>query len=217
MSRYAVLGATGRTGRHLVTALLERGDEVVALGRGGRGLAASARAGARTVSLDLTRASVAELATSFTGCDGVLFAAGTTNAGAANAVDRDGSVRSVAAAQRSGVRRFVQISSIGAGDRIPPVIDTPEFAPYYAAKRAADANLRASDLHWTILEPGWLTDDPPTGRIRLGDRDLPMGAVPRADVAATMIAVLDDDRSVGRQWQLVAGPTPIAQAIAELL
>ncbi|MFB2599951.1 SDR family oxidoreductase [Herbiconiux sp. P17] len=217
MSRYAVLGATGRTGRHVVAALLSREDEVVALGRGGRGLDRLATSGARTVSLDLTRAPVDDLATSFSGCDGVLFAAGTTNSRAANAVDRDGSIRSVAAAEQAGVRRFVQLSSIGAGDRIPREIDTPEFAPYYVAKRAADANLRASGLLWTILEPGWLTDDPPTGRIRLGERDLPMGAIPRADVAATMVAVLDDDGSIGRQWQLVGGPTPIVQAITALV
>lgn len=217
MSRYAVLGATGRTGRHLVAALRSRGDGVVALGRSRSRLESVAKTGAETVALDLADASVDELAAAFTACDGIFFIAGSTDPRTVGAVDRDGSIRAVAAAGRAGVRRFIQISSIGAGDRIPTEIDTPQFAPYYEAKRAADANLRASGLHWTIIEPGWLVDQRPTGLIRLGDRRVPLSEIARGDVAATLIAVLDEDRSIGRQWQVAAGSTPIAQAVEELV
>jgi uncharacterized protein YbjT (DUF2867 family) len=217
MSKYAVVGATGRTGLHIVAFLRQRGDEVIALGRSGRRLADAARTGAQPVSLDLFDASVQGLATAFVDCDGVLFVAGTTNPRTVGAVDRDGSLRAVEAAERAGARRFVQISSIGAGDRIPIEIDTPEFAPYYRAKRAADANLRGSSLDWTILEPGWLVDERATGRIHLGARDIPMGTISRADVAATMVALLDVPRTIGRQWQVVGGDIPIVQAINELV
>jgi ADP-ribose pyrophosphatase YjhB (NUDIX family) len=37
--------------------------------------------------------------------------------------------------------------------------------------------------------------------------------VPRADVAAVIAAVLDDDRSIGATWALVGGDTPIGEAI----
>ena len=155
MSRYAVVGATGGTGRPVVEELLSPWRRGGALGRNRRALDFPRAAGAEPVALDLATASTDELAAAFAGSDGILFVAGSTDPWSVGAVDRDGSIRSVSAAERVGVRRFVQISSIGAGDRIPAEIDTPQFAPYYVAKRAADAQLRASSLDWTIIEPGW--------------------------------------------------------------
>ena len=87
------------------------------------------------------------------------------------------------AAERAGVRRFVQVSSMGAG--APPQPGRDEvWAAYIAAKTAAEDDLRARDLDWTIVRPGGLTDDPATGRIRLEPPPLLPGPIPRADVAA---------------------------------
>ena len=86
------------------------------------------------------------------------------------------------------------------------------WAAYVEAKREADAALRRSDLAWTIIRPGRLTDEPPTGRVSLA-AELPRGDVPRADVAAVLAAVLDDDATVGHQWVLVGGSTPVPEAI----
>jgi uncharacterized protein YbjT (DUF2867 family) len=56
------------------------------------------------------------------------------------------------AAERAGVRRFVQISSMGAGQ--PPGPGTDEvWAAYITAKTAAEDDLRSRDLDWTILHP----------------------------------------------------------------
>jgi uncharacterized protein YbjT (DUF2867 family) len=216
MGRYAVFGATGATGRHVVRRLLASGDEVVAVGRSRGRLHELAALGAATVALDLMVATVRQLAVILEGCDGVVFLAGSTDPRKVLAVDRDGSIRTVAAAKVAGVDRFVQVSSIGAGDRIPPEIDTAQFAPFYVAKRAADEHLRASGLKWTIIEPGWLVDQPPAGAVTLGTTDVPMGEVSRADVADVLVRVLHDNRTVGQQWQLVGGPTPIAGAVAAL-
>ena len=84
---------------------------------------------------------------------------------------------------------------------------------YVDAKRSADEALRASDLDWTILRPGSLTDDPGTGRVTLG-REVARGSIPRADVAAVIVAVLDNDATVRGQWELVSGDQLIAEAIA---
>ena len=96
-----------------------------------------------------------------------------------------------------------------------PVADdaSPVWTAYVDAKRSADEALRASDLAWTILRPGSLTDDAGTGRVTL-DREVERGSIPRADVAATIVAVLDDDSSVGGQWELVSGDQPIVEAVA---
>ena len=116
------------------------------------------------------------------------------------------------AAERAGVRRFVQVSSMGAGQ--PPRSGTDEvWAAYIAAKTAAEADLRARDLDWTIVRPGGLTDAPATGRIRLAPPQVPRGTVPRADVAAVIAALLDNPGTRHQTLELVGGDSPVAAAV----
>lgn len=150
------------------------------------------------------------------GADAVVFAAGAgPGSGAARkrTVDLGGAVKLVDAAKSTGVRRYVQISSIGA-DR--PEQGGDSMGGYLAAKAEADAYLIASDLDWTVVRPGSLTNDPGTGRITasttLGNR----GPVPRDDVAAVIAAALTEDHTIGLVFELFAGDTPIPQALAEL-
>jgi uncharacterized protein YbjT (DUF2867 family) len=75
------------------------------------------------------------------------------------------------------------------------------------------ADLRARNLDWTILRPGGLTDAPATGRIRLGPPPLPAGAVPRADVAAVIAALLDNPGTRHQTLELTGGDSPIATAV----
>ena len=104
-------------------------------------------------------------------------------------VDLEGSLKSIEGARLAGIRRFVQVSAISVDDPLPD--DTGEvWRAYVEAKRDADAALRASDLDWTIIRPGRLTDDPATGRVALGS-GCARGDIPRADVAAVLAAVLD--------------------------
>jgi uncharacterized protein YbjT (DUF2867 family) len=67
---------------------------------------------------------------------------------------------------------------MGAGQ--PPQPGSDEvWAAYITAKTAAEADLRARDLDWTILRPGGLTDAPPAGRIRLASPPVPLARSPR--------------------------------------
>ena len=126
--------------------------------------------------------------------------------------DRAGSALMTEAAERAGVRRFVQVSSMGAGQ--PPRPGTDEVrAAYITAKTAAEADLRARDLDWTILRPGGLTDAPATGRIRLAPPPVPAGTVPRADVAAVIAALLDNPGTQYQTLELVSGNSPVATAV----
>ena len=170
--------------------------------------------GAEVRILDLEKQDVAGYAEALGDCDAVVFAAGggpDGNVERKRTVDLQGSLKSIEAAQRAEIGRFVQVSAIGV-DEAPAADAAPVWAAYVEAKRAADAALRASGLQWTILRPGRLTDDPPTGLVSLGTA-LERGDVTRADVAAVVAAVLDDNATVGRQWVLVGGETPIAEAI----
>ena len=172
--------------------------------------------GAEVRLLDLEHEDAAAFAKAFEGCAAVVFAAGggpDGNIERKRTVDLEGSLKSIEGARSAGISRFVQISAINVDDPLPDDTD-PVWRAYVEAKRDADEALRASDLDWTILRPGRLTDDDATGKVALGP-DVPRGEVTRTDVAAVVAAVLDDERTHGRQWNLVGGDVPIAEAVAQ--
>jgi uncharacterized protein YbjT (DUF2867 family) len=114
------------------------------------------------------------------------------------------------AAEQAGVGRYIMISAMGTDD--PPDGDEV-FAVYLRAKARADRDVMASDLAWTIVRPGSLTDDAGTGTVTLA-RHVDRGRIPRADVAAVVVAALDDDATAGHIVEVVGGDTPIATALA---
>jgi uncharacterized protein YbjT (DUF2867 family) len=104
---------------------------------------------------------------------------------------------------------------MGAGSPPPPGTDDA-FAAYLRAKTAAEDDLHTRNLDWTVLRPGRLTNEPGTGRVRLGPPPLARGAVSRDDVAAVIATLLVDGRGIGHTLELVHGDTPIADATSQL-
>ena len=215
MRRIAVVGGHGQIARLLHPLLSEAGHQPVALVRRQEQADALQADGVDTRFLDIENSSEEDFATAFEGCDAVVFAAGggpDGNVERKRTVDLEGSLKSIAGARQAGIKRFVQVSAINVDE--PVASDAGEvWTAYVEAKRDADAALRASDLDWTILRPGRLTDENPTGRVALGP-DLDRGEIPRADVAAAVAASLHDDRTVGHQWNVVGGDQPVDAAIA---
>ncbi|MFI7612331.1 NAD(P)H-binding protein [Nonomuraea terrae] len=170
--------------------------------------------GAEAVVCDLEKASAEEVARIVEGADAVVFAAGAgpgSGAPRKDTVDRGAAVLLAEAAERTGARRFIQISSMGAGK--PPAGGDEVWAAYIRAKTEAEDDLRRRDLAWTILRPGRLTDEPGTGLVRLAP-EVPPGSVPRDDVAAVIMALLDNPGTVHRTLELVSGDTPIIELVA---
>jgi uncharacterized protein YbjT (DUF2867 family) len=213
--RVVIAGGHGKIALLLERLLADRGDQAVGLIRNPAHAADVRQAGAEPVICDLEAAAADDVAALLSGADAVVFAAGAgPGSGAArkDSVDRAASVLMAGAAERAGVRRFVQVSSMGAGG--PPRPGTGEvWAAYIAAKTAAEADLRSRDLDWTILRPGGLTDAPATGRIQLAPPPLPRGTVPRADVAAVIAALLDNPGTRHQTLELVGGDSPVAAAV----
>jgi len=218
MSRVAIVGGHGQVARYLHPALVRRGHTPVALVRRESYRADLEELGAEVLLLDIEQQDADAFAEAFEGCDAVVFAAGggpDGNIERKRTVDLEGSLKSIEGARRAGITRFVQISAINVDDALPA--DTaPVWKAYVEAKRDADAALRASNLAWTILRPGRLTDDPATGLVDLGE-SVERSEVPRADVAEVVAAVLDDPRASGRQWNLVSGGTPVDEAVGRAL
>ena len=213
--RVVIAGGHGKIALLLERLLAERGDEAVGLIRNPAQVADVQKAGAEAVVCDLEAASADELAALLSGADAVVFAAGAgpgSGAPRKDSVDRAASALMADAAQRAGVGRFVQVSSMGAGQ--PPRPGSDEvWAAYITAKTAAEADLRARNLDWTILRPGGLTDAPATGRIRLALPPVPRGSIPRADVAAVITALLDNPGTRHQTLELVGGDSPVAAAV----
>jgi len=216
--RIVIAGGHGKIALLLEQLLAERGDQAVALVRNPAHVGDVQQAGAEAVVCDLEATSADEVATLLSGADAVVFAAGAgpgSGARRKDTVDRAASVLIADAAGQAGVGRFVQISSMGAGQ--PPRAGSDEvWAAYIAAKTAAEDDLHDRDLDWTILRPGGLTDGPPTGMIRLAAPPIPAGAVPRADVAAVIIALLGEPGTRHQTLELTAGDTLVTAAIQSL-
>src|SRR6266550_2669945 len=216
--RVVIAGGHGKIALLLERLLAERGDQAVGLIRNPAHVADVQKASAEAVVCDLETASADDVAVLLSGADAVVFAAGAgagSGAPRKDSVDRAASVLMADAAERAGVRRFVQISSMGAGQ--PPRPGSDEvWAAYITAKTAAEDDLRSRDLDWTILRPGGLTDAPPTGRIRLAAPPVPRGTVPRADVPAAIAALLDDPGTGHQTLELTGGDSPVAEAVRSI-
>lgn len=217
MARIAIVGGHGQVARRLHPLLVQAGHVPVALVRNPAYAEDLRAVGAEVRLLDLEQDDVDAYARAFEGCDAVVFAAGGGPDGdieRKRTVDLGASVRSQEAAAQAGIGRFVQISAINVDAPLPD--DTDEvWRAYVEAKRDADAALRASELAWTIVRPGRLTDDPGTGRVRAAER-VERADITRDDVAAVVAAVLDDDRTVGVQFEVVGGEDAVPAAIAGL-
>ncbi|WP_166848142.1 SDR family oxidoreductase [Isoptericola sp. BMS4] len=224
--KVVVVGALGKVARLLVPLLVDGGTgpavEVVGVVRRPEQVDRVADVGADPLLLDVESATTDEIAAALDGADAVVWSAG---AGGGNpqrtyAVDRDAAIRSMDAAASAGVRRYVMVSWIGS----TPEHGVPESAGFFAyadAKLAADDHLRDTTLDWTILGPGTLTDEPPTGRIALLPEAgaVPAGTdthVPRADVAQVVAATLREPATVGRFVRFSAGETPVPAALRSL-
>lgn len=217
--RVVIAGGHGQIARQLERLVAARGDTPVGLIRAAGQEADLVAAGATAVVVDLESTSAAALAPHLEGADAVVFAAGAgPGSGVArkDTVDRGAAVLLADAAVTAGVRRYVLISSMGAGAPPPPGTDEV-FAAYLEAKTAAEDDVRArSALDTTVLRPGGLTDDPATGRVTLAP-SVDRGQVTRADVAAVVLELLDTPASAGLTLELVGGDVPVADAVRAVL
>lgn len=211
----AIVGGNGQISRLLHPLLVDLGHQPIALVRSEAQRQDLESLGAKVRTLDIENDPEGRWDEAFSGADTIVFAAGggpDGNIDRKRTVDLGGSLQSIAAAQRLGIRRFIQISAIDV-DRPLPEDTAPVWAAYVAAKRDADVALRATDLDWTIVRPGRLIDEPATGKVAAGE-DVARGDVTRADVAAVVAALVDTGAAVRAQFNLVGGATPVAEAVA---
>ena len=209
-----VAGGHGQIGLQLVRLLAARGDRARALIRNPGHVGDVEAAGGVAVLVDME--AEGDLHAHVEEADAVVFAAGAgPGSGAPRkwTVDFGAAAKLVAAARAAEVSRYVIVSSIGAQ---APAQGGP-MQPYLEAKGAADAAVAASGLDFTIVRPGALTDDPSTGRVDLSTELGRRKPIPRADVAAILLACLDaPEATSGLTFEAFAGDVPVEEAVRGL-
>lgn len=215
MDVVAIAGGHGQIALQLTLLLAAEGTEVRSLIRNPAHADDVGEAGGTPQLLDLEGTGGDAMTSALRDCDALVFAAGAgPGSGAARkeTVDYGAAVALTDACRAAGVTRYVMVSAMGTDD--PPGGDDV-FAVYLRAKARADAALMDSDLSWTVVRPGRLTDDPATGRVSLA-RHVDRGEIPRADVATVLAAVLHRPDTIGKVFEVVGGEVPIPEALDAL-
>ncbi|MFE0654611.1 NAD(P)H-binding protein [Streptomyces sp. NPDC059534] len=213
--KIVIAGGNGQIARRLGQLLAARGDSVIGIVRNPAHSSALQADGIEPTVCDLEKTSSDEVARVVSGADAVVFAAGAgPGSGAArkHTVDHQAAVLLADAALRAGVRRYVMVSTRGAGSP-PPAHADDVWAAYVHAKTAADEHLMAQDLDWTVLRPAALTNEPGTGSVRL-TAERSIGEVTRDDVAQVLVALLDTPTTTGLVLELAEGPNPVREAVS---
>ncbi|MBP1970571.1 uncharacterized protein YbjT (DUF2867 family) [Virgibacillus natechei] len=209
-----VVGANGQIGKQLVKFIQESDNlEARTMIRKQEQASFFEDLGAETALVDLED-DIDAIAKAADGVDAVVFTAGSgghTGKDKTIMIDLDGAVKTIEAAKTAGVKRFIMISSF---DTTRKAIQeaNENFAPYVVAKHYADEWLKATDLDYTIIHPGFLTNDEGTGMINAAP-EVKSDEVPREDIARAILASLENDKSIGKEFQVVKGTTTVKEAV----
>jgi len=193
-----VLGATGGTGRAVVSQALQQGHDVVAFVRNPQRLAVT-HDRLRVLTGSVTDDGQA-LAAAVLGQDVVISTLGVGNSLKSSGLIARSVPAVVRAMESQGVRRLIFTSAYGVGATrgdvplLPRILMSLLFRDLYADKEAGEGDLRRSNLDWTLVYPVTLTNGPKTGRYRVGEH-LALHGVPRvsrADVADFLLTRVED-------------------------
>ena len=141
-----VTGGTGTVGRELLRLLQDTGQLHRVLTRSSERARMLEAAGSQAMVGNAENP--ADLVAAVAGCDTVISAMtgfGPSSGSSPAAVDRDGNLNLIRAAQNAGVERFVLFSVRDAGPGHPLELNRMKFS--------AEQALRESDMDWTILHP----------------------------------------------------------------
>jgi uncharacterized protein YbjT (DUF2867 family) len=202
-----IIGATGPTGRELVSQALAVGHKVTAAVR--RPESASLPLGTKIVRADVTDA--ASLAEAVQGNEAVISSLGSKLSRKPTTLFSQGTRNLLAAMQLAAVRRLLCITGIGAGDSLGHggflydfLIQPLLLSEIYKDKTRQEEIVRQSGIDWTIVRPGTLTNGPKTNHFAaLTDlTGITVGKISRADVAAFILYRLEDKDAFGQTFTL---------------
>lgn len=208
-----IIGAHGHVGQHIVKQLAATSEQVYAGIRSAMQADTITALGGQPRIIDLMGSAEA-MVPAMAGVDTVVFSAGSggsTGDDMTLNIDLDGAIKSMIATEKAGIKRFIIVSALGTDDRT--FWDKSGIRPYYVAKYYADQWLRhQTQLDYTIVRPGILTNDAPTGKITLDPANSDLKSISREDVAAVVVAVVQHPQPK-QTIEFVTGNVAITDAI----
>ncbi len=212
MEKVIVIGANGKTGRHIIDQLIQDDRyDPVAMVRRSHQKDRFEEKGVEVRKGDLEE----DFQSVFEDIDRVVFAAGSgssTGAEKTQEVDKEGAMKSIDYAKKNGIQKYVMLSSMGTD--IPDEVQG--LQEYLHAKKDADDYLRNSGLLYSIVQPGGLTDAEPRGAVELDFELGKFGKVSRGDVASVLVECLDTEKARNISFEVLEGEEPIREAILNI-
>lgn len=205
-----VFGAHSTVGEFVVSKLHENGYTSCAVVGNENQIALLTKRGANEVVV-YEKSSLQSL---FQGYDAAVYLTGISpksQTGRTVLVDHEAVIETVREAERQGVERFVMMSAIKANEAVGG--ESREIG----AKEMPDEFLRQSNLTYTVVQPGTLTDKPGDGKIsaavKLDSKSLEISC---KDLAEVLVMSLDTENTFNKTFEVVAGDLPISKALASL-
>jgi putative NADH-flavin reductase len=204
--KLTIFGATGATGTCLVRQALDAGHEVTAVVRDPARLTVPAQPRLHVITADVM--DPASISPAVADADAVITAVAPHGTGPGT-LRRDTTRSIMQAMRKTGARRLLFISGSIVADEgespylrylLKPIVRHSFLRHVNADFLAAEQEIRASDLDWTIFRPPSLTNKPARGTYRVAtDRNLPRCfTITRADLAACMLSALGDPATIRR-------------------
>ena len=202
----AVLGATGRTGRHVLTELSIRGARIRALSRNIEKAQSSINENYNWMRADVTEPDT--LMNALEGVDiliSVIGAEESKGKKSPESVSYQGSINFVEAAKKTGVKHIIFMSSIGAGgaDNFSTVLLNLVLGKTMKWKSLGEEYIRNSGINFTIIRPGGLRGDPGVLGIKLAQGDQIIGWIPRADVASVLVESAFNEDALDKTFEII--------------
>lgn len=210
-----VTGASGYVGSHIVKRLVDTNKPVRAMVRSRKGAETEGRL--KNVTVDWAEADVTHPETLGSVLEGATAVVHTVaiaiekGGRTYESINYQGTVNVVDAAKVANVKRFVNISQLGAASDLP--------YRFLASKGKAQEYVAASDLDWTAFRPSviWGPEDEFANTFArlvpfspiiypiIGDENAKFQPVWVEDVATSVVKALDDPATIGREFEL-GGP-----------
>lgn len=207
MENILVIGANGKTGR-IISKVLNNasGYEPYAMIRKEKQKSFFEDQGIHTRMGDLEE----DFSNAFKDIDKVIFAAGSggdTGDDKTTAIDQEGAKKAIENAEKHNLHKFVMLSSMGT--------DSPEqvkgLEHYLRAKKNADDFLRSSDITYSIVQPGALTDEQGEEKVEIDKRLNKSGKISREDVAQALVYALEHDMVKNTSFEMLSGQNDLKE------
>ena len=193
-----LFGGTRNTGLEVAKILAGRGDRVTAFVR-----PTSDRSGLEPLGVDFAVGDALEMDTVKAAFDGGEYTSVITTVGCFSCDPRPdflGNRNIFDAADEAGVSRIVFVTSIGSGDseKAAPWLARLFLREILPLKTQAENHLMASGLDYTVIRPGALRSNEPTGNGYLSESRETEGIINRSDLAGLIVDALDDNATMGK-------------------